>query len=188
MSTDCSGQWQTQRLRVTVGRVSEPVLQQNAAAAEVSPLGELPGLIRRVRRIADLSQRELASRAGVSTATVNRIETGTLVPRLHTLQRLLASADLRLVVVDSDGRVVAPMRTWQDLTDDGGRRYPAHLDTVIDPRPGEWWADIYGLARPPETFRRNRAIRDQERRRSQWEVRVAQHRNEPPPRDPRWWR
>ncbi len=168
-------------------RVSEPALQQNAAV-ETSPLGELAGLIRRVRRIADLSQRELAARAGVSAATVNRIETGTLVPRLHTLQRLLDSADLRLVVVDPDGRVVAPMRTWQDLTDDAGRRYPAHLDTVIDPRPGEWWADIYGLARPPETFRRNRAIRDQERRRSQWEMRVAQHRSEPPPPDPRYSR
>ena len=168
-------------------QVSEPALQQNAAV-ETSPLGELAGLIRRVRRIADLSQRELASRAGVSAATVNRIETGTLVPRLHTLHRLLASADLRLVVIDADGHVVAPMRTWQDLTDDAGRRYPAHLDTVIDPRPGEWWADIYGLARPPETFRRNRAIRDQERRRSQWEVRVAQHRSEPPPPDPRYSR
>jgi hypothetical protein len=31
------------------------------------------------------------------------------------------------------------------------RRYPAHLDTVLDPAPGEWWGDRYGLARPPET-------------------------------------
>jgi transcriptional regulator with XRE-family HTH domain len=168
--------------------VSEPAAAEQHVIAEPPPLGDLPGLIRRVRRISDLSQRELASRAGVSAATVNRIETGTLVPRLPTLQRLLASADLRLVVIDAYGHVVAPMRTWQDLADDAGRRYPAHLDTVIDPRPGEWWADIYGLARPPETFRRNRAIRDQERRRSQWEVRVAQHRSEPPPPDPRYSR
>ena len=44
------------------------------------------------------------------------------------------------------------MRDWEDTRDGAERRYPSHLDTILDPEPGEWWADIYGLARPPETF------------------------------------
>jgi len=49
---------------------------------------------------------------------------------------------------------------------------------------GEWWADDYGLARPPETFYRDRRLRDAMRARSQWEVRVAKLRNSPEPRRP----
>jgi len=63
-------------------------------------------------------------------------------------------------------------------------RYPSHLDTILDPVAGEWWADDYGLARPPETFYRDRRLRDAMRARSQWEVRVAKLRNSPEPRRP----
>ena len=156
--------------------------------AETTNLGPYPiaGLVRRARRIGDLSQRQLANRAKVAPATVGRIEAGTLVPRLDVLQRLLGAAGLFLVVVDANGHVILPMEDRPDLRDGAERRYPSHLDTILDPRPGEWWADIYGLARPPETFRRDRADRDWRRRRSQWEVRVAQHRGEKPPPDPRW--
>jgi hypothetical protein len=52
----------------------------------------------------------------------------------------------------------------------------------------EVWQDVadgLGLARPPETFRRNRTVRDYQRRRSQWDVRVAQFRTAPQPRLPR---
>lgn len=151
----------------------------------------VPGLIRRVRRLADLSQRELARTAGVSRSTVARIESGELVPSLGMLLRLLGVARLSLVAVDQTGRVVQPMEVWDDTRDGADRRFPAHLDLIPDPRGGDWWADIYGLARPPETFHRDRAWRDAKRRRSQWEVRVKQLRNEPEPpdpdRDPRWW-
>jgi transcriptional regulator with XRE-family HTH domain len=141
------------------------------------------GLVRAARRRADLNQRELARRAGVSASTVGRIEAGTLVPSLATLIRLLAVADLELVVIDGDRRQVAPMEPFESATDGAGRRYPAHLDTILDPRMGEWWGDLYGLARPPETFHRDRAKRDAQRARSRWEVRVAQTRHIiPPPR------
>ena len=142
------------------------------------------GLVRRARRIADMSQREMARAAGVSQAAVSKVEAETLVPSLALLQQLLGAAGLRLVVVDGDGRVVRPMEVWDETRDGAERRYPSHLDTILDPEPGEWWADVYGLARPPETFHRDRAFRDAQRARSQWEVRVAQHRHEPPPRDP----
>ena len=141
------------------------------------------GLVRRARRIRDVSQRELAKLAGVSPSTVGRIESGDIVPSLSVLQRLLAVVDLHLVVVDAAGAVIKPMRSSDDTRDGAGRQYPSHLDVILDPLPGEWWADAYGLARPPETFYRNRRVRDAMRRRSQWEVRVKQLRFAPEPPD-----
>jgi transcriptional regulator with XRE-family HTH domain len=145
------------------------------------------GLVRRARRIADFSQRQLAKAAGVSQATISRIEAGTLVPSLATFSRLMRSAGLWLTVADEQGRVVQPMEDWDDTRDGAGRRYPSHLDTILDPEPGEWWADVYGLCRPPETFHRDREWRDVLRRRSQWEVR-RKYRGLPWPPDPElWW-
>ncbi len=142
------------------------------------------GIIRAVRRRADASQRELARFARVHPSTVGRIEAGSLTPSLAMLSRIVGTAGFRLVVVDEAGTVLKPMRDRADLRDGAERRYPSHLDVVTDPEPGEWWADRYGLARPPETFYRDRAVRDALRRRSQWEVRVAKYRNVPPPPDP----
>lgn len=142
------------------------------------------GLVRRARRIADLSQRELAKRTGLSPSTVARIETGAITPSLAVMQRILETAGLFLVVVDRDGHVVQPMRDVADIHDGVDRRYPSHLDTILDPRLGEWWADQYGLARPPETFYRDRKRRDALRALSQWEVRVKLYRGVPPPPDP----
>lgn len=143
----------------------------------------MAGLCRAVRRRADASQREMAHRTGLSRSTIARIESGRLVPSLAVLSRLLTEAGLVLVAVDPDGRVVAPMADppGDDLRDGAGKRYPSHLDTIVDPGPGEWWASIYGMARPPETCHRDKAKRDVQRRRSQWEVRVAQFRAVPPP-------
>jgi transcriptional regulator with XRE-family HTH domain len=151
--------------------------------ADQSKLGRFPisGLIRAARRSADLSQHQLAKRAGLGQSTVARAESGSLVPSINVLQRLLACAGFELVVVDQEGRVVQPMRDAEWTRDGAGRRYPSHLDTILNPRPGEWWADRYGLVRPPETFLRDRARRDEQRRRSQWEVRVKQLRFAPKP-------
>ena len=131
----------------------------------------LTGIIRQVRRRADFSQRELARWAEVSPAAVGSIESGRLTPSVPTLQRLLNAANCQLVVVDANGRLVVPLMVWDGVADLAGRRFPAHLDTILDPEFGEWWADGYGLVRPPETFRRNRAVRDWERRKSRRDVR-----------------
>ena len=139
------------------------------------------GLIRAARRRADLGQHALAIRAAVSQSTVSRAEAGGLTPSLAVLCRLLAVADLELVVVDRDNRLVRPMITWDDTRDGADRRFPAHLDTILDPRMGEWWGDRYGLARPPETFHRDGRRRDAQRIRSRWETRVAQYRAVPEP-------
>lgn len=49
-------------------------------------------LIRRARRRAGLSQRELAERAGTSHATIAQYETGVKIPRTDTLERILQAA------------------------------------------------------------------------------------------------
>jgi len=145
----------------------------------------IPGFTRAVRRRTDLSQRQLAKVAEVSNSTIARIEAGSLAPSLDVFLRILSAANLKLVVTDAEGAVIRPKRDWDDLRDGGGRRFPAHLDLIVDPEPGEWWADEFGLSRPPETYRRSRVVRDAERKYSEWSVRVKQHRNEPPPPNPK---
>lgn len=117
----------------------------------------------------------------MSQSTVKRIEVGTLAPSIAMLRRLLRVAKIDLVAVDEDGRLLQPLMTWDDTRDGADRRYPAHLDTVLDPAMGEWWGDRFGLARPPETFHRDRQLRDAQRARSQWEVRVARFWSHPEP-------
>jgi HTH-type transcriptional regulator/antitoxin HipB len=81
----------------------------------------------RARRLADLSQRELAARLGVSHSVVGRIESGHVVPAVDLFVRILAIAGLRLESVDSSGAVIEPVAV--DLArDNAGRRFPAHLD------------------------------------------------------------
>lgn len=144
----------------------------------------LPGLVRAIRRRADMSQRELAKAVYLARSTVAKLETGDNAPSLDTLLRLLAVANLVMVVTDREGNIVSPMRVWDETRDGGDKMFPAHLDLILNPKSGDWWGDSYGLSRPPETYHRERAYRDAKRALSQWSVRVAQHRHEPPPPDP----
>jgi transcriptional regulator with XRE-family HTH domain len=125
-------------------------------------------LVRRLRRVLDASQRELADLAGVSRSTIDRIESGRVEPRVHQLQELLGLVGWGLTVADIEGRLVDPLRELGgDLRDGAERRYPAHLDVILDPEMGDWWGDYLGLRSPPETFNRNRAVRDLRRSCSQ---------------------
>src|SRR5262245_53302717 len=147
---------------------SEWARAADAREAALPKLGPYPvaGLLRRARRIAGVSQRELARRVAVSPSTVGRIESGAIVPILPVFARMIAVAGLWLVVVDHEGHIVQPMRDIDDIRNGGGCLYPSHLDTILDPRRGEWWGDQYGLARPPETFHRERERRHAQRERS----------------------
>lgn len=91
------------------------------------------GVVRRARRVADISQRELADRCGLSKTMVGRVEAGAPVAT-HVLARILALAGLRLQVVDLAGRPVEPMRP-DAVRDRAHRLLPAHLD----PRPVTFW-------------------------------------------------
>ena len=125
---------------------------------------DLPGALRRIRRTADLSQRELAARIGVSKSAVAAAESMAGGLDVRVLARSAELAGLRLALLDEHGGEVRPMAadTVRDLS---GRRFPAHLDTgrsdekrwLYEPRPDrpETWF----------TFARDRGGRDALRRR-----------------------
>ncbi len=110
---------------------------------------DVAGLIRRARRIADLSQRDLSRLLGVDRATVARWETRERMPHLRQFEAVLRVAGLRLQVVLADAPAGVPADTHADVPvdahdavlpmredgvrDSAGRRYPAHLD------PAPWY-------------------------------------------------
>jgi glycine hydroxymethyltransferase len=132
-------------------------------------------LVRQARRSADLSQRELARRAGVPQSTVGRIESGEArCPRWITMVGLMHAAGCRLTLVT--GHEVAGTGRLGER-DRGGRRYPAHLDVRPVTTFGTWWGDWQLLStlaekawylsprqRPAHTFDLARWRRDERRR------------------------
>jgi transcriptional regulator with XRE-family HTH domain len=73
--------------------------------------GGIPGTVRRVRRVLDVSQRGLAALLGVSQSVVARWETGRTSPRASVLQHLLRLAGLGSRMTDIEtGEEVEPMR------------------------------------------------------------------------------
>ena len=60
-------------------------------------------MLRYARRTARLTQRQLAERAGVPQATVGRIESGMVTPRVDTLERLLRAAGQSLTAEAAPG-------------------------------------------------------------------------------------
>lgn len=97
--------------------------------------GGIPGMVRRVRRILDVSQRGLAALLDVSQSVVARWETGRTSPRMSVVEQLLRMARLRMSLHDEDtGGSVVPMRADGARTR-GGSRYPAHGDLVAT----GWW-------------------------------------------------
>lgn len=123
----------------------------------------IAGYVRQVRRRTKTSQRELATYLKLAHSTISRIESGARTPTIATFAKILRFAGLGLAVVDGDGRFCAPLEELAATRDWGGRRWPAHLGLILDPLPGEWWGDRYGLVRPPETVHRDPAARRRHR-------------------------
>ena len=125
----------------------------------VSDAFDLCGSLRRIRRMADLSQRELATAAGISSSAIAHAEAGTRDLPVDALVRAARVAGLRLVLVDAEGGKVAPMHDGA-VRDMAERRFPAHLDT----RYGDvdWWHgdERYSRPQPWYTFDRQRWTRD----------------------------
>ncbi len=116
-----------------------------------------------LRRRADLSQRELATLAGVPASTVARLESGvTRDPRVSTMAKLAAAAGHRLVMAADDDELLTPepelRRRCRDLR---GRRLPAHLD--VAPAMEDWLRPWWLPKRGEFTFIRNRRRRDEVR-------------------------
>ncbi len=120
---------------------------------------DLPGVLRRIRRVADLSQRELATACDLTQSAVAQAESGRRGLSVEALARAAAVAGLRLALVDADGAEVAGM-AGDAVRDARGRRFPAHLDT----RYGDeaWWhgPERYSRQQPWYTFDRLRYTRD----------------------------
>jgi HTH-type transcriptional regulator/antitoxin HipB len=130
--------------------------------------GGVPGVVRRVRRILDVSQRGLAAILGVSQSVVARWETGRTSPRATVLQRMLRLAGLEVRLHDeATGEAVRPMRADGARTH-GGSRFPAHVDL----RATGWWV--------PQSLRRLTTIegyqvRDRSRTRRDPAIRYRLH-------------
>lgn len=125
---------------------------------------DLAGCLRRIRRLADLSQRQLAERTGLSKSALAAAEAGTRdLPATH-LARAAAVAGLRLTLQDADGCEVAGMSP-EGARDAAYRRFPAHLDTVHSDDVAPRWDHSPGRLRPWFTFELDRARRDRRRMR-----------------------
>ena len=131
---------------------------------------DLSGALRRIRRQADLSQRELARACGVSQSAVARAESGRRDFPAGALARAAELSGLHLVLLDAAGCEVPPMR-GDAVRDMGHRRFPAHLDTRYSEE--DWWHGAHRFAReqPWYTFDRDRRMRDRYTRRSRAEER-----------------
>ena len=125
---------------------------------------DLPGGLRRIRRTADLSQRELGDRLGISKSMVAAAESGTRDLFVKVVTRAASLAGFRLVLLDTQGREVAGMAD-DTVRDMGFRRFPAHLDTRYSDE--DWWHGEERRSRqqPWYTFDRDRWVRDAYRRR-----------------------
>jgi HTH-type transcriptional regulator/antitoxin HipB len=145
--------------------MSEPVRAESADASEAGEVFDGARYIVRARRLADLSQRELAEEVGLSRATVGRLESGASRVDTATLSVILGRAGLRLTVVDRDGREVGPVPS-DVLRDNADRRFPGHLDVRqphdapsdrVHPRRGVREARGWFEQRPSRAARRGRA-------------------------------
>ena len=125
--------------------------------------GGIPGLVRRIRRILQVSQRGLAALLGVSQSVVARWETERTSPRADVLDRMLRLAGLRTTFHDEEtGAEVGPMRD-DGPRRHGGNRFPAHGDLWVT----GWWVPRtlqstmieYYVARDRSRARRDPAVR-----------------------------
>jgi HTH-type transcriptional regulator/antitoxin HipB len=123
------------------------------------PEFDLPGVLRRIRRRADLSQRELATACGVSHATVAHAETGRRGMPVALLARAATLAGLRLALLDDRG-VEVPGMAAGAVRDGANRLFPAHLDVRYGDE--DWWhgRERYSRVQPWYTFDRVRWTRD----------------------------
>jgi transcriptional regulator with XRE-family HTH domain len=120
---------------------------------------DLSGALRRIRRAADVSQRQLAAAAGASASAIAHAETGRRDLPARVLARAAALAGLRLALLDADGAEVAGMAD-DTVRDTYGRRFPAHLDTRLSDE--GWWhgPERYSRRQPTYSFDRKRSDRD----------------------------
>jgi HTH-type transcriptional regulator/antitoxin HipB len=132
-------------------------------APDASAAPDESGYSRRVRRAADMSQRDLADALEIDRARVARVETGQVHLTVPEFARMLAVGGLRLAVVDRAGAEVHPVSP-DSVMDGAGRRYPAHLDVrTLTDRPYRVVLEEHRYAHPRSTWYELRSARDRHR-------------------------
>ena len=120
---------------------------------------DVAAALRRIRRLSDTSQRELAERIGIGKSTIAAVESGSRGLDVRVLACAAEVAGLSLALLDENGQPVEGMAA-DGVRDRSGRRFPAHLDT----RYGDegWWhgPERYSRPVPWYTFDRDRERRD----------------------------
>jgi transcriptional regulator with XRE-family HTH domain len=124
---------------------------------------DLSGALRRIRRRADLSQRQLAEACAVSQSVIARAEAGRRDVPVALLQCAAMLAGLRLALLDEHGEEITGMSV-DAVRDRNGRHFPAHLDTVSSDERSHRYEERYYRARPWYTVDRDRDTRDAYRR------------------------
>jgi transcriptional regulator with XRE-family HTH domain len=95
--------------------------------------------VRAGRARLELSQRELAERAGLPHSTVARLEDRSNDPRLSWIVAALAAVDASLNLPDA----AQPLRMHGEYArDEAGRRLPAHLSPYRLDLPHTWWPGV----------------------------------------------
>ena len=88
---------------------------------------EAGAYLARLRRLADLSQRDLAQRTGLPQSTIAAYEANRCQVTARRLDQVLRAGGLRLAVVDARDEEVEPFPA-DAVRDNADRRFPAHLD------------------------------------------------------------
>lgn len=127
------------------------------------PPFDLSGTLRRIRRLADLSQRQLAAACELSQSAVAQAESGRRDLPVGALVRAAEQAGLRLALLDAAGREVPGMAP-DTVRDRYGRRFPAHLDTSFADEFEGRYEHRHDRPRPWFTVDVDRAARDALRR------------------------
>ena len=95
----------------------QKLLDQALEKVNLTPVGDTPemeeydidaevrDLVISARNAADLTQKQLAQRSGVSQANISKIENGNYHPSLSTLKRIAGALGKRLVVSFEDSEV-----------------------------------------------------------------------------------
>ncbi len=100
-----------------------------------------------------MSQRQLADAVGLSPAAVAHAEAGTRDLPATALARAAETAGLRIALLDGSGVEVRGMHP-DGVRDRSGRRFPAHLDTVLSDERASRWEHRPLLRQPTYTFDR----------------------------------
>ena len=117
-------------------------MNQRDLGPDATPLvAQVSRALRVARKRRGLSQRELAQQIGVSKSRLARLESDAGPQSLEMVCQVLMASGFRLEVTDASGSEssAGSPRSLLELTDAGGRRFPAHLAAHRSGYPPPYW-------------------------------------------------